>query len=160
MEVGLEELIEEEEGEDGDAEGLGKETIVLLVKLLEVSEVKNIEADEEREKHELGDEEIASVRFPLVLDDHIQSLLFQEGGILKSQIPHGHHKRVWKRFIFLIDDRHQLVSQCNNKVIHLKLLICFLRPLFSTASKPPLRDYHVILAIYLTEISFNLVYAC
>ena len=47
MEVGLEELIEEEEGEDGDAEGLSKETIVLLVKLLEVSEVKHIEADEE-----------------------------------------------------------------------------------------------------------------
>ena len=47
MEVGLEELIEEEEGEDGDAEGLGKETIVFLVNLLEVSEVKHIKADEE-----------------------------------------------------------------------------------------------------------------
>jgi hypothetical protein len=82
----------------------------------------------------LGDEEIASESFPLVLDDHIQSFLFKEGGILKSQIPHGHHERVWQGFIFIINDRHQLVSQCNNKVIHFKLLICFLRLLFTKAS--------------------------
>jgi hypothetical protein len=47
MEVGLEKLIEEEEGEDGDAKGLSKETIVFLVNLLEVCEVKHIKADEE-----------------------------------------------------------------------------------------------------------------